>query len=107
MAGRRSRDLGQPLRHAPPRRLRSQCAARHAPDADSGGSAGVRITPTLKHTYLKVMSRQASFWSPQRVAKVRSEEHTSELQSLMRISYAVFGLKKNTLTTSHLTQNIT
>src|SRR3546814_7960222 len=28
------------------------------------------------------------------VAAVRSEEHTSELQSLMRISYAVFCLKK-------------
>src|SRR3546814_10748961 len=28
------------------------------------------------------------------VALVRSEEHTSELQSLMRISYAVFCLKK-------------
>src|SRR3546814_5569788 len=28
------------------------------------------------------------------LAKVRSEEHTSELQSLMRISYAVFCLKK-------------
>src|SRR3546814_9465994 len=27
--------------------------------------------------------------------KIRSEEHTSELQSLMRISYAVFCLKKN------------
>src|SRR3546814_7774507 len=27
---------------------------------------------------------------------LRSEEHTSELQSLMRISYAVFGLKKKT-----------
>src|SRR3546814_5704671 len=27
--------------------------------------------------------------------KYRSEEHTSELQSLMRISYAVFCLKKN------------
>src|SRR3546814_4282265 len=27
-------------------------------------------------------------------AKTRSEEHTSELQSLMRISYAVFCLKK-------------
>src|SRR3546814_9761096 len=27
---------------------------------------------------------------------VRSEEHTSELQSLMRISYAVFSLKKKT-----------
>src|SRR3546814_3705311 len=29
-----------------------------------------------------------------RGAKARSEEHTSELQSLMRISYAVFCLKK-------------
>src|SRR3546814_1357730 len=37
---------------------------------------------------------------------VRSEEHTSELQSLMRISYAVFCLKKknkNTQTSKHLT----
>src|SRR3546814_1141045 len=32
---------------------------------------------------------------------VRSEEHTSELQSLMRISYAVFCLKKTTDTTKH------
>src|SRR3546814_3710532 len=31
---------------------------------------------------------EAYLWSP------RSEEHTSELQSLMRISYAVFCLKK-------------
>src|SRR3546814_8063364 len=30
----------------------------------------------------------------------RSEEHTSELQSLMRISYAVFCLKKKTKTTA-------
>src|SRR3546814_3499579 len=30
---------------------------------------------------------------------MRSEEHTSELQSLMRISYAVFCLKKKTNTT--------
>src|SRR3546814_3083066 len=29
-----------------------------------------------------------------RTARARSEEHTSELQSLMRISYAVFCLKK-------------
>src|SRR3546814_6773855 len=29
---------------------------------------------------------------------IRSEEHTSELQSLMRISYAVFCLKKNNIT---------
>src|SRR3546814_5643174 len=31
---------------------------------------------------------------------VRSEEHTSELQSLMRSSYAVFCLKKNTNTSN-------
>src|SRR3546814_8627945 len=31
----------------------------------------------------------------------RSEEHTSELQSLMRISYAVFCLKKNKKTTTN------
>src|SRR3546814_3988707 len=30
---------------------------------------------------------------------LRSEEHTSELQSLMRISYAVFCLKKKTIKT--------
>src|SRR3546814_10402972 len=32
------------------------------------------------------------------VRRARSEEHTSELQSLMRISYAVFCLKKKKLT---------
>src|SRR3546814_3389528 len=32
---------------------------------------------------------------------IRSEEHTSELQSLMRISYAVFCLKKNTQCKHH------
>src|SRR3546814_6832676 len=31
----------------------------------------------------------------------RSEEHTSELQSLMRISYAVFSLNKKTPTQQH------
>src|SRR3546814_3439716 len=34
---------------------------------------------------------------------VRSEEHTSELQSLMRISYAVFCLKKKTISLSYPT----
>src|SRR3546814_6355422 len=32
-----------------------------------------------------------------RTQRLRSEEHTSELQSLMRISYAVFCLKKKTI----------
>src|SRR3546814_8467299 len=36
---------------------------------------------------------------------VRSEEHTSELQSLMRISYAVFCLKKNKHESKHTHNN--
>src|SRR3546814_2611928 len=35
----------------------------------------------------------------------RSEEHTSELQSLMRISYAVFCLKKKKQTTTTIIKN--
>src|SRR3546814_2550251 len=46
--------------------------------------------------------------SPSRVS-MRSEEHTSELQSLMRISYAVFCLKKkktnNNTAQTHETSN--
>src|SRR3546814_5134621 len=37
----------------------------------------------------------------------RSEEHTSELQSLMRISYAVFCLKTNNTYTKHNNTNVT
>src|SRR3546814_1354483 len=37
---------------------------------------------------------------PERIVR-RSEEHTSELQSLMRISYAVFCLKQKTKYNSH------
>src|SRR3546814_6944416 len=46
-----------------------------------------------------------AFEHPLRGDVVRSEEHTSELQSLMRISYAVFCLKKkkNTTKTHHQT----
>src|SRR3546814_5418877 len=42
---------------------------------------------------LGVQSLQLGF-GQQHLKFVRSEEHTSELQSLMRISYAVFCLKK-------------
>src|SRR3546814_7073617 len=37
------------------------------------------------------------------VVRFRSEEHTSELQSLMRISYAVFCLKKKKKLSYHIT----
>src|SRR3546814_3047544 len=40
-------------------------------------------------------------------ADMRSEEHTSELQSLMRISYAVFCLKKKTKKHNQLTKTDT
>src|SRR3546814_8498441 len=40
---------------------------------------------------------------PRGPASIRSEEHTSELQSLMRISYAVFCLKKKKEITNDLT----
>src|SRR3546814_1449479 len=44
---------------------------------------------------------------PRRVDDLRSEEHTSELQSLMRISYAVFCLKKKRTTESKQTKSTT
>src|SRR3546814_2422677 len=47
-----------------------------------------------------------------RLAEQRSEEHTSELQSLMRISYAVFCLKKKKIhdkktASHHVTKDLT
>src|SRR3546814_2148299 len=44
---------------------------------------------------MPIASRTFSTWIDSALpSAVRSEEHTSELQSLMRISYAVFCLKK-------------
>src|SRR3546814_5738078 len=40
------------------------------------------------------LAADAGFFLDDSPARFRSEEHTSELQSLMRISYAVFCLKK-------------
>src|SRR3546814_9820687 len=48
-----------------------------------------------EHAALPMLSRtHGQTASPTTVGKERSEEHTSELQSLMRISYALFCLKK-------------
>src|SRR3546814_2892780 len=51
---------------------------RQHPDPEAG--------PTMREGSIEAPDRQPIDW--------RSEEHTSELQSLMRISYAVFCLKK-------------
>src|SRR3546814_8619438 len=65
--------------HKSPRRRKAQpSSVRH-------------LQPCVQQILLQLIGRQK-----------RSEEHTSELQSLMRISYAVFFLKKKTNTkTSH------
>src|SRR3546814_7602110 len=44
--------------------------------------------------YSLLITRSRRWWSGIFRSPTRSEEHTSELQSLMRISYAVFCLKK-------------
>src|SRR3546814_7178085 len=58
----------------------------------AGGAPRVltAIDARMNEVYFAAWARDAS-GLPQRV---RSEEHTSELQTLMRISYAVFCLKK-------------
>src|SRR3546814_10774413 len=52
-----------------------------------------------------VLHRQSPSSRPPTVRRGRSEEHTSELQSLMRISYAVFCLKKKQTNTIYKTSH--
>src|SRR3546814_1996374 len=54
-----------------------------------------------QHALLPPNSAQSSL--PASRSFSRSEEHTSELQSLMRISYAVFCLKKKKKTNTYIT----
>src|SRR3546814_8420776 len=61
------------------------------------GAAGFAGAALLAGFLADFFSWRAAFIAPGGVCLatgVRSEEHTSELQSLMRISYAVFCLKK-------------
>src|SRR3546814_8873607 len=80
---------------AVPRRCRRAAAA--APWGSRAMStllAGLRPLITLDKVRREFPSGEGT------IAVLRSEEHTSELQSLMRISYAVFCLKKKTNTPS-------
>src|SRR3546814_9084988 len=52
------------------------------------------LLPSGKHAFLPVSSYAVSGGLSNDQHHTRSEEHTSELQSLMRISYAVFCLKQ-------------
>src|SRR3546814_981855 len=66
---------------------------------DNGLLRSKRLNRFGLHSGRARISHELAWWRSRRLAKSissddRSEEHTSELQSLMRISYAVFCLKK-------------
>src|SRR3546814_10430209 len=57
---------------------------------------GISVTTIWKPPPLIFSTSQRARSRNEPLPVLRSEEHTSELQSLMRISYAVFCLKKKT-----------
>src|SRR3546814_3481951 len=74
---------------------------------DGGGAADPALLPGLVLPDPGAAARAQRAAAGRCAAAQRSEEHTSELQSLMRISYAVFCLKKKIYETQHETQRIT
>src|SRR3546814_5646665 len=71
-----------------------------APASGGGGGAGAPVTDTTIEgigtatTFTRIAGPiKVTVGTSGEVELARSEEHTSELQSLMRISYAVFCLK--------------
>src|SRR3546814_5431786 len=76
-----------------------------APPSFSTASRAAFEAPATLKLSLVFSSPLASRRTPSLPPRAsRSEEHTSELQSLMRISYAVFCLKKNIKNDTHITQ---
>src|SRR3546814_3392110 len=71
--------------------------ARQARPADRSAEGTARRGGSLLHRRRAGGAVQPDRW------RRRSEEHTSELQSLMRISYAVFCLKKKNKTDYNIT----
>src|SRR3546814_6782175 len=67
--------------------------------------AGRSFLPTVRSG--RAPGRQVQYFELRGNRAIRSEEHTSELQSLMRISYAVFCLKKKKKTNTYTTNEIT
>src|SRR3546814_8632564 len=81
--------------------------------ADLGQLLGHGFTDTLecRDRHFRQLSHGRALLGSGRLghgtqADRRSEEHTSELQSLLRISYAVFCLTKNNTTTYEVTRSI-
>src|SRR3546814_3374214 len=71
-------------------------------DVRMPGDDGLVLLDRLKHAHPRLPVVVMSAYTDVASTAGRSEEHTSELQSLMRISYAVFCLKiKNHSPTTH------
>src|SRR3546814_9270024 len=64
-------------------------------------SASEIVAGALQDQHRALVMGERSFGKGSVQTLLRSEEHTSELQSLMRISYAVFCLKKKKKTTQN------
>src|SRR3546814_6425648 len=80
---------------------------RQPPRSCAASTSGGRNDATCSVRLAPVSHRKRSSETAANVKKWRSEEHTSELQSLMRISYAGFCLKKKktySKTTTHKTK---
>src|SRR3546814_5917823 len=76
--------------------------------AASGAADGLRLALNIGAMLLAFIALIALVDGPLTwLGEIRSEEHTSELQSLMRISYAVFCLKKKNHKHKQETINIT
>src|SRR3546814_5125444 len=69
--------------------------AKEAMNLDGGGSSTLYVKGATENNVVNHPSDNKRFDHEGLREVARSEEHTSELQSLMRISYAVFCLKKN------------
>src|SRR3546814_5510141 len=67
-------------------------------DNREGHRIGQSRAPEVLRAHHEVREGQRDHTQRDRHQQARSEEHTSELQSLMRISYAVFCLKKKKTT---------
>src|SRR3546814_3420652 len=74
----------------------SRCYCRRSKDDRSGGRAVGIVQRSDPSAVVNIEWSRTVYGVRMAEATMRSEEHTSELQSLMRISYAVFCLKKKT-----------
>src|SRR3546814_5418798 len=75
------------------------------PKPQTAATRLVTIGVTMPTT-LRMYNARARIHAPSVTAKIRSEEHTSELQSLMRNSYAVFCLKEEQPPTNHIAHQL-